>query len=86
MSKQTAVEWLEDQIFKDSKYVAIDLFHAIEEAKEMEKQQIKEAYDEGYRNGENDAEGNDFVKMDISMFGNSENYFNETYKGGKNEI
>ena len=40
MSKQTAVEWLVEQILKEKGLVDLD----IEKAKEMEKEQIKEAY------------------------------------------
>ena len=59
--KQTSVEWLENQM-KTSKYfyklmedinskstiAQIDIF---EQAKEMEKEQIKEAKDNGFSNG-----------------------------------
>jgi hypothetical protein len=40
MSKQTAVEWLIEQILKEKGLVDLD----IKQAKEMEKEQIKEAY------------------------------------------
>lgn len=78
--QQTAVIWLqqglETILTYEQQMQAIGLFV---QAADMEKEQIKEAYNEGYRNGEHDAEGNDFIKMDISKFGNSENYYNETY-------
>jgi ribonuclease I len=70
--KQTAVEWLENQI-KNSKYYfklmaeinsrsTIAQPNVFEQAKEMEKEQIKEAF----------AMGNDDI--------GSEQYYNETYK------
>jgi hypothetical protein len=42
--KQTAVEWLEQQLFnKRGKFTKGD----IEQAKEMEREQIKDAYEKG---------------------------------------
>ncbi len=66
--KQTAVEWLEEQI-KDIFYVAeasemIKQFKSVyEQAKEMEKQQIMDAY----------ANGDNF------NYRNSKQYYNETF-------
>ena len=50
MSKQTAVEWLVDKLSNyDSKM--IELFDKeIEQAKEMDKQNIISAYQQGYNN------------------------------------
>jgi hypothetical protein len=50
--KQTAVEWLIDELTDNG----IDLYLAyeiIEQAKEMEKQQITDAYDKGYDDAAN---------------------------------
>jgi hypothetical protein len=66
--KQTAVEWLEEQI-KDIFYVAQasemnKAFESIyQQAKEMEKQQIIDAYNEG----------------DIQLV-NGEQYYNQTFR------
>jgi hypothetical protein len=66
--EQTAVEWLVEQLFKtnnnttDSK--KMDSESIIQQAKEMEKQQIIEAYDE--------AEG--------KIIGKGEQYYTETFK------
>jgi hypothetical protein len=54
--QQTAVEWLENEL---DNILYLDLFHsewkkvtkAIEQAKAMEKQQILQSYNQGYRNG-----------------------------------
>jgi len=51
--KQTAVEWLEEEIFRSYKFLLqkVDctrLEKSIEQAKEMEKQQIIDAYDNAY--------------------------------------
>ncbi len=51
MSKITAVEWLEDQICTIQIGASPEwLLEAIEKAKQMEKQQIKEAYLRGIKN------------------------------------
>ena len=47
MKKQTAVEWLVEQIFNDVDLKDAILKLAIHQAKEKEKEQIVEAYREG---------------------------------------
>ena len=64
--KQTAVEWLESQLF-ELRNPTLTQIEIIEEAKEMEKQQIIEAYTEGFfdeRKGKN-------IKV--------EDYYNKTF-------
>lgn len=72
--KQTAVEWLvsktELNYYSDS-----DTLLAIQQALEMEKQQIIDSYNQGYRDGEDDSSGED-----ISLYNDAEKYYNETYK------
>jgi predicted GNAT superfamily acetyltransferase len=77
MSKQTAVEWLENQL-KDVKYNplekngysnALDKLYA--QAKAMEREQIIKAFCEGY-----DHDGDNYDGAEIS-------YYNRTYKGGE---
>ena len=70
MKQQTAVEWLITQVNSEQyqiafgqTYISIDL---IEQAKQMEKEQIIDAHYEGYRN-------------DIGTTEVSEQYYNETY-------
>lgn len=61
--KQTAVEWLIEQIIKEKGLVDLD----IQAAKEMEKEQIMDAYWDG--------------GQDIPMTLNRcEQYYNETFK------
>jgi hypothetical protein len=60
--KQTAVEWLVEQ-FNLQAYIP-----HIEQAKEMEKQQIIDAYQQGFNNA--------FFSHPL----NKEQYYNETYK------
>jgi hypothetical protein len=62
MEKQTALDWFIYQITKNN-MLAID---ALALAKELEKQQIKEAYEQG--------EWND------GMNGDAEEYYNQTFK------
>ena len=89
MSKQTAVDWLEDYIQKEiNKYrihpMDLHAIHALNhikefacsKAKHMEKWQIKGAYQTGRFSGQtNWGYGNDVT---------AEQYYNETY-GGNNE-
>jgi hypothetical protein len=64
--KQTAVEWLRQELLKRDMDISIkDLF---EQAKEMEKQQIDDAFEDGYQSGYKDN--------GIS----GEQYYNETFK------
>jgi hypothetical protein len=47
------------------------------ELKEMEKEQIKLAFNQGYRDAENDC--CESVGTDVSECANAENYYNETF-------
>jgi hypothetical protein len=68
----TAVEWLEKEIFRNYKFLLqkVDcsrLQESIEKAKEMEKEQIIDAFNKG----------------DVSIYGveiNGQQYYNETFK------
>jgi hypothetical protein len=67
-NKQTAVEWLVENIPDLGKYipfgVSIELHAKFQQAKEMEKEQIKDAYDQG----------------DIQLV-NGKQYYEQTYGG-----
>ena len=69
--KQTAVEWLEEEIEKRYGLTPTSIL-LFRDAKEMEKQQIIDAYDEGY--GTRDAFG------DVTENNTGEQYYNETFK------
>ena len=70
--KQTAVEWLVEQMdIKNPNW----LKEEIEQAKEMEKQQIIEAFDDGWKRA-NDTKDKAYATSED--FGN--NYYNETFK------
>jgi hypothetical protein len=62
--KQTVVEWLAEQRLQGA-----NLDNALEQAKQMEKEQIMDAYEQG-----------DKYKLNFS----GEQFYNETY-GGNNE-
>ena len=64
--KQTAVEWLIDQYCKGNYLIEIAY-----QAKEIEKQQIIDAYNEGLSNWDSEQE--------------SEQYYKETYGGQNHE-
>jgi hypothetical protein len=71
---KTAVEWLEKEIFRNHKFLLqkVDcsrLQESIEQAKEMEKQQIIDAYDLGMGH-----------YGDANLRADAEHYYNETFK------
>jgi hypothetical protein len=79
--QQTAVEWLVEQIESGKiEIVYSDKIHSIkcipeiiQQAKELEKQQIKDACQQGF------YDGLDMAKTKKSKFKSSEQYYNETF-------
>jgi hypothetical protein len=75
--KQTAVEWLAEQINGLDTAVSLNYFkQKVEQAKEMEKQQIIDASNESYLNSE-------LIKRSVKnkkVFSVGEQYYNETFK------
>lgn len=71
--KQTAVEWFIQQIFKTDNDMNIDKM--IYQAKEMEKQQIIDAYLQG-------DEDSHYLNNRDRM---GEGYYNETFKSERND-
>lgn len=47
MARQTAVEWLAEQFEESYSYINEIFKETIEQAKQMEKEQMKDAYDKG---------------------------------------
>jgi hypothetical protein len=73
--KQTAVEWLEEQITKkDCGELPMYVYNAIEKAMEMEKEQIKKAWIDGNYNI--DSNGKPSQNYAIS----DEKYYKQTFK------
>jgi hypothetical protein len=65
MSKQTAVEWLIEKINKDLIHKSMGQIYG--QAKQMEKEQIEDAYDMGYLDYQN------------LTHDSAQEYYNETY-------
>jgi hypothetical protein len=57
---------------------------ALNKAREMEKQQILDAFNQGYREGEKDGDDGVMSFKDVSEFNNAANYWQRTY--GTNEL
>jgi hypothetical protein len=78
MSKQTAVEWLYERLERmipRTELYNIDKKHYLEEAKQMEKEQIVDAYIEGDRTAiKPEGEYKSLVIKD------AEQYYQETFK------
>lgn len=88
MSKQqTSVDWLIEQLIKRDKdfnpsSFAIQIYfessrNLVEQAKQMEKEQIKSSYNQGYRDADCDCYKS--VGADVAKFEDSEKYYNETF-------
>ena len=63
MSKnQTAVEWFFSELERMQYFIGNDMLQAYKQAKEMEKQQIIEAYKEAITNGFYDEDAEQYYK------------------------
>lgn len=73
MEKQTAVKWLEKEFVKLESTIGVHgvMYELIEQAKEMEKQQIVDAWING---NHSEMRGGKFIKPI------AEQYYNQTYK------
>lgn len=80
-NKQTAVDWLFEQLV--SKTDRMYFLEELQKAKQMEKEQIIEAYNQGFREGEEDGKCGNSNTGDVSEYINAEQYYNETF--GKDE-
>jgi hypothetical protein len=69
-TKQTAVDWIELKLnsVKPTDFCSIETIKDwVKQAKQMEKEQITDAFDSGYFNQE------------VLFYDNAEQYYNETY-------
>ena len=74
--KQTAVEWFQDQIIKIVNGTCeLSETQIFEQAKAMEKEQIMDAFNEGFNEGCRYTTG--FEQM---LWEDDEQYYNETFK------
>ena len=71
-TKQTAVEWLVEQLQAPCRGIPS---HIIEQAKEMEKERIETAYNKGT------VHGIDYPESTLPLTG--EQYYEQTYGGNK---
>jgi hypothetical protein len=79
--EQSAVEWLEDNLISEP-WAEQHFKHNSEcwdKAKEMEKKQIMDAYEQGYRDGETNSNTMNYG-IDISKFADAKIYYNQTFK------
>ena len=79
--KQTAVDFAVEKLEKlipSGHQIIISII--LEKAKEMDKQQKIEAYNQGYRDGENDASNIPLSVGDIEEYSNAQQYYKETYE------
>jgi hypothetical protein len=84
MSKQqTAVDWLFEKIIISSEHTdninsdRLFFYRLYQQAKQMDKEQTKAAYNQGYRDAEIDSL--DAKDGDVQSFNDAENYYTETY-------
>ena len=75
--KLTALEYLIEEYKKHCDGDGLIPFEITELSKDMEKDQIKEAYNKGYQDGEIDSL--DVKDGDMQSFNDAENYYNDTY-------
>ena len=71
--KQTAVEWLVEELTRQNMFMHL-FAKEIEQAKEMEKEQIKSAFTQG------DLFAEDYFNPETPNIDCSENYYNKTFK------
>jgi hypothetical protein len=81
--KQTAVEWLVEELNQKIDFIPMDKWdmirNIVQQAKEMEKEQIINSFDEGKSDGYKTAREWDEMIIWLS----AEQYYNETYGGNK---
>ena len=75
--KRTALEYLIEEYKKHCDGDGLIPFEIIELAEDMEKEQIKAAYNKGYQDGEIDSL--DAKDGDVQSFNDAENYYTDTY-------
>jgi hypothetical protein len=89
---KTAVEWLIEQLTEvdyncinktflqnDNSLAGYKMRELFEKSKEMEKEQIMDAYEQGYRDGETNSNTMNYG-IDISKFADAKIYYNQTFK------
>jgi len=82
MSKQTAVEWLIEEI--DKHLIAKSMGRIYDQAKAMDREQKEAAYNVGATDGFSEGLHLDNPENSSVMYVDGKDYFNKTY-GGNNE-
>jgi hypothetical protein len=72
--KQTAVEWLAKELLRE--HPVLTNHDAIQQAKEMEKQQIVDAYENGIQEGILRYSSEEY---NLEYYNTAEQYYNETF-------
>lgn len=85
--EQTAISWLYNWMENNQYFIGNDLLKAIDEAKEMQKDQIAEAYETGWINGDlkkAPSDGEDYYEDKYSHPDPSDDeiYNNFNHEGG----
>jgi uncharacterized protein YceH (UPF0502 family) len=71
---KTAVEWLVEELTRQNMFMHL-FAKEIDQAKEMEKDNVCDAWDDGYDKGMRDR-----IEKISNPVGNAEQYYNETFK------
>jgi hypothetical protein len=74
MERLTAVEWLANNL-KQNHGIDLTLYSEFDQAKEMEKDNVCDAWDDGYDKGMRDR-----IEKISNPVGNAEQYYNKTFK------
>jgi predicted secreted protein len=78
MAQQAALDWFWNEVEGATLARDADFFaQKLKQAKQIEKEQIKLAFNQGYRDAENDC--CESVGTDVSECANAEQYYNENY-------
>jgi hypothetical protein len=72
---KTAVEWLVEQLDGERHLTENEIKRLIQQAKEMEKDNVCDAWDDGYDKGMRDR-----IEKISNPVGNAEQYYNKTFK------
>jgi uncharacterized protein YceH (UPF0502 family) len=71
---KTAVEWLVEELTRQNMFMHL-FAKEIDQAKEMEKDNVCDAWDDGYDKGMRDR-----IEKISNPVGNAEQYYNQTFK------
>ena len=73
--KQTSVDWFFSELQRMQYFIGNDMLQAYKDAKEMEKEQMEDAWDNGFANGFDLGKYDDITNPD-----DAEQYYKENYE------